>query len=506
MYNENTGQKNYHLSGEYYLKSSGKNIIFETVNFSKPDSAMKTLKSLPSPKGKFIFGHLVDFNRNNKHQVLEDWVKESGNLFQIRLLTKRFIVSADQKLNLQILKLRPGKFRRFYKISEILEEMGVAGVFSAEGEDWKKHRKITSEALNVKNMPAYFPIVQTVTQRLLSKWLKLQGEQCRIEVQVELMRLTVDITSTLAFGYPMNTVEEKEDAIQKHLEKVFPMINSRITAPLPTWRLIKSKKDKELDKALKIIFKNIQEFIDEAKQRLQSKPELKEKPANFLEALLVEQEKEGSFSDKEIIGNVFTLLLAGEDTTSNSICWALYYLAQDPEAIKKIRKEAIEIYGNAPILTQYDQLAQLKYAEAVALESMRLKPVTPALFNEALEDVEVDGLQIKKGMVVMSQNKVAQTHADNFTDPDAFTPERWLPKTNGCPFHAAHKPEVIHVFGAGPRFCPGKTLAMQEMICVISMICKNFDFELAIDKEDITEEFAFTMYPKNLWIKLKKIQ
>ena len=132
---------------------------------------MKTLKDLPSPKGKFITGHLSAFGRSNKHQVMEEWVKESGNLFQIRLLTKRFIVSADQQMNSEILKNRPGKFRRFSKISEVMEEMGITGVFNAEGEVWKKHRKITSEALNVKNMPFYFPIVKEVTQRLLNKWI-----------------------------------------------------------------------------------------------------------------------------------------------------------------------------------------------------------------------------------------------------------------------------------------------------------------------------------------------
>jgi len=111
---------------------------------------MKTLKDLPSPKGKFILGHLPAFNKSNKHQVMEDWVKESGDLFQIRLVTKRFIVSADQQMNSEILKSRPGKFRRFSKISEVMEEMGITGVFNAEGDVWKKHRKITSEALNVK--------------------------------------------------------------------------------------------------------------------------------------------------------------------------------------------------------------------------------------------------------------------------------------------------------------------------------------------------------------------
>jgi cytochrome P450 len=464
---------------------------------------MKTINELPSPKGTFILGHLSAFKRSDKHVVMENWVKESGNLFQIRLLTKRFIVSADQKLNAQVLKLRPGKFRRFSKISEVMDEMGITGVFNAEGEDWKKQRKITSEALNVKNMPAYFPIVRTVTQRLLSNWLKIPAEQNKVEVQTEMMRLTVDITSTLAFGYPMNTLEKKDEAIQKQLEKIFPMINSRITAPFPVWRWMKSKKDKELDKALEIIFQNIQQFIQEAKDRLHAAPALKEKPANFLEALLVEQEIGGSFSNKEIIGNVFTMLLAGEDTTSNSISWTLYYLAQHPEAVKKIRKEALEVYGKAHLPEYFEQLALLKYTEAVALEAMRLKPVTPTIYQEAIEDVEVGDLYIKKGMVVMLQNKVAQTHADNFTDPDVFSPERWLAKATGCPHNAAHKPEVIQVFGAGPRFCPGKNLAMQEMVCVISMICKNFDFDLAVDKKNITEEFAFTMYPKNLWIKLK---
>ena len=463
---------------------------------------MKALKNLPSPKGKRILGHLPAFNRRDKHRVLENWVKESGNLFKIRLLSKQFIVSADPKVNSQIMKLRPSKFRRFSKISEVMEEMGIVGVFNAEGEIWKRHRRVTSEALNVKNVNSYFPIVRETSRRLLNKWRKKEATQDKIEVQVEMMRLTVDITSTLAFGYPMNTLEEQEEVIQKHLEKIFPMINSRITSPLPVWRWIKSKKDKELDVALEQIHKSIQQFITKAKNRLNADPSRKEKPSNFLEALLVEQEKEQNFSDKEIIGNVFTMLLAGEDTTSNSISWTLYYLAQYPKVAGKIREEAFAVYKKEELPPDHETLNLLKYTEAVVMEAMRLKPVTPTIYNEALEDVEVEGLQIQKGMTVMLQNKVAQTHTDYFTEPDVFLPERWLTKTAGCPFTGKHSPEVLHVFGGGARFCPGKFLAMQEMICVISTICKNFDLELAVSPDQVTEEFAFTMYPGNLWIRL----
>ena len=233
-------------------------------------------------------------------------------------------------------------------------------------------------------------------------------------------------------------------------------------------------------------------------------PGLKENPSNFLEALLTEQEKEGNFTDEEIVGNVFTMLLAGEDTTSNSISWAIYYLAQHPEAVNRIRKEAIEIYGGNLFPPQNENLASLKYTEGVVMETIRLKPVTPTLYMQALEDVEIEGLQINKGMTIMLQNKVAQTHSENFAQPDDFLPERWFRGT-GCPVSGAHNPEVIRAFGAGPRFCPGKTLAMHEMITVLSMICKNFNIELAVDVNEITEMFDFTMHPYNLWVKLKKI-
>lgn len=71
--------------------------------------------------------------------------------------------------------------------------------------------------------------------------------------------------------------------------------------------------------------------------------------------------------------------------------------------------------------------------------------------------------------------------------------------------HQNHSPEIIKTFGGGSRFCPGKNLAMYEMITAISSICKNFNFELAVKPEDVIEKFQFTMYPENLFITLNPI-
>ena len=200
---------------------------------------------------------------------------------------------------------------------------------------------------------------------------------------------------------------------------------------------------------------------------------------------------------------MFSILLAGEDTTSNSISWAIYYLAQYPDIVKKVRQEAHEVYGGNRVPDSDKILTQLKYANAIAQEATRLKPVTPNLYMEANETTEVHGLLISKGMTVMMQNKVAQTNEGNFSNADSFIPERWL--RNGCPMHENHNPDMIKAFGGGPRFCPGKNLAMHEMTIAISTICKHFNFELAVEKDSIKEQFSFTMFPQNLQIKLSAV-
>lgn len=481
-------------NGALYLDASELGIAEQP-----PREQIRTMNDLRLPKGNFVVGNLLQFGADNKHQVVEAWVKECGNLFKISLLGKKFIVSADHEINEYILKNRPSKFKRFSKIKEVLDEMGIHGVFNAEGEAWGDQRKVIAEALNFKNTKGFFPILANKTNTLLKRWKKFETAHQTIDIQKEMMRYTVDITTVIAFGYDTNTLEKDNDVIQDHLEKIFPMINKRVVAPLPLWRFFKSKEDKVLDAALVEIQKTITTFIQQAKEKLQKNPALKESPSNFLEALLVQQELQGKFTDNELFGNVFTTLLAGEDTTSNSISWTLYYLTQHPDILAKIQEEADTVLGDDPLAMTYEKMTELKWTEAAANEAIRLKPVSPMLYMEALEDVVINNFKIKKGQSVILQNKVPQTSEHNFFEAERFNPERWMLK---CPF--THNANTIKAFGAGPRYCPGKNLAIHEMVMAISMICKNFDISLAVDPSKIQERFAFTMFPENLILNIKQ--
>ena len=464
----------------------------------------KTLNidNLPSPKGKFIIGNVSELTSNKSHQALENWVKEAGNVFKINLFGKKMIVSADPDINMQILKQRPEKFERLKRLNDIMSEIGITGVSNTEGEIWKKQRKLVAEALNYKNVNAFLPIIQKVTERFYKRLENLSTSNEKVNILEEAVKYSVDIITAIAFGYDMNTIENNDDPIQQHLEKILPMILERALSPLPLWKIIKSKKDKELDHSFAEVKRFINQFTEAAKKQLSTNPSLKENPSNFLEALLIEQEKNSDFTDEEVFGNIFTMLIGGGDTTASSIAWTLFHLSQNPGIFLKVREEANNVFGNSKYIESNEQLNKLVYTDAVINEAIRLRPVVPALYMQAIEDITVHNLELKKGMTIILQTKVNQTEEKYFSNANDFIPERWIEK--GCPMHNNHNPKMIKAFGGGARFCPGKQLAIHELKTIISMICKNYDLDLDVNPEDVEEVFSITMAPENLIMKITK--
>lgn len=463
----------------------------------------KPIHALPGPKGLPLVGNLHQLDLNQLHRVLERWVNEFGTMFTFRLGTRPVVAVADPELIQEILKQRPGRYRRLEKMETVFRELGFHGVFSAEGEDWERQRKLTARALDTAHLRAFFPVLRTVTERLRRRWERSADSGAAVDVQEDLMRYTVDVTTNLAFGYDMNTLEREGDVIQQHLERIFPMLNRRINAPFAYWHFLKLPADRELEKSLRAIHEIIATFVDETRTRLAKQPELVEHPTNFLEAMLAARDDDGAaFTDTEIFANVITMLLAGEDTTANSLAWMIDFVTDLPEVQTRLQAEA-DAHIDASGLTDTAQVLDLlDYGEAVAHEAMRLKPVAPLFFMEPNEDVELKGVSVPRGTAIMLVTMHPALQDAHFGGSAQFRPERWLASAQhaGCP----HNAKAFVPFGAGPRFCPGRSLAMLEIKAVTAMMARCFTLTKAPGRGPVREKFAFTMMPEDLFVNFKR--
>jgi cytochrome P450 len=354
----------------------------------------------------------------------------------------------------------------------------------------------------------YYPALAQVARRLASRWALAAQDGSAIELQPDLMRFTVDTIAGLAFGADVNTLQSDGDVIQQHLDKIFPALFNRIMKPVATWRYVRSAGDRQLEQAVAEVKAAVDGFVLQARARMAADPQRRERPHNLLEAMIVAADEPGSGIDDQLVaGNVLTMLLAGEDTTANTLAWMIHLLWQHPAALARACDEVREVCGDARQPT-LEQLARLDYVEACAHETMRLKPVAPLLPLQALRDVRLGDVLVPAGRIVLSLMRRDSIKEEHLPRAAAFEPERWLAVAgNASPaLQAASAKRVSMPFGAGPRICPGRYLALLEMKVALATLLGRFEITdvRTHDGQPPRENLAFTMAPVGLLMRLRQ--
>ena len=468
-------------------------------------SALRKIQDLPGPPGWPLFGNSFQVKPSHVHQDIERWAAVYGPLFRIKLGRRRQLVVSDHALLSAMMRDRPDGFERSPLMRQTGAEMGLpSGVFSAEGEDWQRQRRMVMASFAPGHVRAYFPSLVKVALRLRGRWQKAARSGTAINLQADLMRFTVDAIAGLAFGRDINTLESGEDVIQRHLDKVLPAIFRRTFSYFPYWRFFKLASDHALDHSVAVIRSTIQEFVVEARQRLQDNPALRAQPRNLLEAMILATDQPGSgLGDEQVVGNVLTMLLAGEDTTANTLAWMLDLLQRNAQALQRVQQEVRALAPDPAAFTP-ELMDQLVFLDACASETMRLKPVAPFIVLHALRDATVADVAVPKGTMIWGVMRHDSLDAQHFIDPLAFKPERWLPETQP-PLTTAAKRAAMP-FGSGPRMCPGRYLALLEMKMAMATLLSSFDI-VSVDTPDglpAAERMAFTMNPVGLTMRLRE--
>jgi cytochrome P450/nitrite reductase/ring-hydroxylating ferredoxin subunit len=463
--------------------------------------ALREPSSLPGPKGSILMGNAAQLETDNIHKILEGWAKEYGQVYTMRVATRRVVIVSDPELIATALRNRPDVFRRGRRLARIFGELGIDGVFSAEGEAWRPQRKLAMRALSHRNLKGFYPVLKTTSERLLERWSKLADTGATMDIQAELMRFTVDVTTMLAFGHDVNTLGKDDDVIQQYLEPVFPMLARRLRAIVPYWRFLRLPRDRHVDQSIAALQAWLSPIIAETRERIAGNPDLAENPTNFLESMLTSRdENDEPFSDEKIFGNAMNMLLAGEDTTANTLAWSVHHLLDDPGAVSQLVSELDAELGASATPEDANQAGRLRFAASVANETMRIRPVAPILVVEANKDAVLGDIIIDTKTTVILLMRPPALSEDVMKDGARFVPSRWLDPSTA---DTAQRKQVFMPFGSGPRICPGRSLAILEMNIVLATLYKNFEVERVGESSEVDERFSFAMAPVGLRVKLK---
>ena len=461
-----------------------------------------TIERLPGPRPWPLVGNTLQLSLDRFHLDLEAWAQAYGSMYQLRFGRQRAVVISDAALIRELLKRRPDRVRRASNMQLIVSELGIDGLFTTEGARWRKQRRLMNAAFAPRAVRSLGPKLIEITTRLRDHWRALADRGEVIEIHADLRRYTVDVTMVVAFGEDVDTLREGEAAgFRAQLEQLFPTFHRRLRALWPYWRVFKLPRDRLVDAQAKALREEIGQRIEATRARL----EASESPSatNLLEAMVLardEDDPELRLDDEEIFANAITILLAGEDTTSNTAAWMLDTLARMPAVARALRTEVDAALGVETVAPDLDCLAQMPYLQGAVHESLRLRSAAPLMFLEPLDDQELGPLSLPKGTLVVALTREPACTDASFSESDRFDPARWIDSQRDA--DAAHDPKALLSFGYGPRICPGRALALLELGLVGSMVARNFELEPA-EAGETEELFGFTMSPRSVRLRLR---
>lgn len=472
------------------------------VNDGAAASGNRRRGELPGPDGWPLVGNAFQLDEKKMHLDLEDWAREYGDVYRFSAGPNPVIAIAKPAMMAEALQQRPDTFTRFDGTREVFAELGIRGVFSEEGRAWRPQRRLAMRALNPRRLRDFFPTLRLVTERLLARWERAADEQRTIDLQSDMKRFTVDVTTHLAFSEQTNTLGEESSPLLDNLDPVFPLIMKRLKALVPYWRFFKLPSDRRVERGLEEVRTWLSDVIDRTREELEANPERAENPRNFLESMLVARDADGNLYDDEVVfGNAITMLLAGEDTTANTLTWAVHLLLEAPEVVAAIRDSVDGVLERARVPQSRESADEFDIVDSVANETMRLKPVVPHTFLTATEDTVVGDLEIEAGTSVVLLTRMPGLDPERIDEPQRFDPSRW---NDTSVLAEMQRSGTFMPFGSGPRICPGRSLALLEIRMVLSMLYRNFEVERVGRAEEVEECLGFTMAPEGLRVKLHR--
>jgi len=416
-------------------------------------------------------------NDNNKlasgRMTVEVKTKEGKDIFKADMMGKNMVVVTDLHAVEEIVTNDPARFAKTFgnvPSTKFYRQLFGNGLFfsDSDSDDWKVAHGILKAPFSVKGVKTVFPTMCEQADHLVS-CLKREvgyGGICHIDHWVTKMAFeTIAVCTT---GTSFGSFDSDQDAgfiqaLNHLLEGFGPML----AYPPSLWEILFRKRLADMRASSKVMR---DQCVEAVRKRRNKESQTVTAKKDIMDMMLEDTDpKTGKkLTEVQIVDNVFTFLLAGQDSTAASMASLMCFLHANPRCKEKLMKEIDDTVGQGPL--EYDQLSQLHYLDWCIKETLRLVPPVTAIARTAQDNqLLLNRWRVPAGTMVLVG--VMALHYDKKVwgeDAHVFRPERW---ENGPPHKYAFMP-----FAVGPRACTGREFTVTEQKITFVKLFQHFDY------------------------------
>ncbi|XP_055454600.1 cytochrome P450 3A9-like [Psammomys obesus] len=346
----------------------------------------------------------------------------------------------------------------------------------SENEEWKRLRTLLSPTFTSGKLKEMFPIINQYADLLVENVRRGVEKGDPIVMKDIFGAYSMDVITGTSFGVNVDSLNNPQNLFVQKVKKLLkfnfldPFFLSVILFPflIPVYDML------EISVFPRDVIRFFRTSVEQMKEkRMQEKEKQR---LDFLQLMINSQnsrdkESHQGLSDLEIVAQSIFFIFAGYETTSSALSFAMYLLATHPDVQKKLQDKIDAALPNKAPAT-YDVLLQMEYLDMVVNETLRLYPVGGRLERLCKKDVEINGVFIPKGTVVMVPTFALHKDPMCWPEPEEFRPERFSKKNQD-----SINPYTYLPFGNGPRNCIGMRFALMNMKVALVRLLQNFSFQ-----------------------------
>ncbi|RPI30751.1 MAG: cytochrome P450 [Chloroflexota bacterium] len=421
----------------------------------------------PVRGGHFLLGSMPDIQRGPLDFFMST-ARQYGDFVRFRFfLWDAYLVSDPASIK-HVLQENNRNYNKQHVDYQMLKPLVGEGLLTSDGSEWLSQRRLIQPAFHKQRIQGFATVMTTAAEEMLDRWQRRVDPTQPLDITSEMMRITLSIAGKTLFS---QDIRAEAGTVSKAFTILSEDISTRLRSPFAIPLSIPTPRNRRFHAAKQMLDEVVDEIILSRRQELASGSTAHSN--DLLTMLLTARDEDtGEGMDDALVRDeVSTLLLAGHETTANTLSWTWYLLSENPAIRQRLQRELKDVLGGR--MPTMDDLPDLSYTRKVIQEAMRLYPPAWIVSRKAVQEDEIGGYHIPANAVIEMCTYVVHRHPKYWENPDIFDPERFDPERS-----AARPAFAYFPFGGGPRLCIGRDFAMIEAQLLLAAVASRFSLEL----------------------------